>query len=452
MDVTTLRPTQEQLSAAETVLSGRTSATVLAAMSPQQPDALIRAVLVAARRRDVDLTLMFADLYGTFAFLDDEAERDIKEGRLHLISLAGSINRRWSNVTDYLPYSLWDIDRMLATGTRPVDLVVARMAAGAHNDYADYGDMIGYTASALATNAKAIFEVIDQPSRKPFRNSQSVSLRRADIVLHAQPSIAGSQRATATEASAEQREIGRLVASLIPDEATLQLGLGSVAEAVVPWLEGKRNLGLHSGILPPSLNALIKSGVITGTAKSRDAGLAVATGVFGTPGKTSEEWDESVALQPISATHNPRILSEHNRLWAINSALEVDLAGQVNVEFVDGVRFASGGGQSDFVRAGHISEGGASVIALPSRTRHGRSRLVPRLPSNCLPNLAGQDVDFVVTEHGAARLRGLSAVEKANALIAVAHPDDRSSLRKAFETRDPSLPGQPARSASGPTH
>lgn len=425
-----LTVTAEHLRAAEAILAGRNAARILSAMAPQQPDALLRALLITARRREIELTLMFADLAGGFAFLDDEAERDIRDGRLRLIALAGAINRRWSPLTDYLPCSLWDIDRMLRSGALPLDIVVAQLRDGQNPGFAEFGDMIGYTPSALAMNAAAIFEITSGRGPAGLRCAHTVKLDRADIIIRSDTPAPAPQAITLT---AEQREIGRLAASLIPDETTLQLGLGAIAEAVVASLGGKRDLGLHSGILMPSLSALIASGTITGLAKSRDTGIAIATGIYGAG--TADDWRNQVKLRPISETHNPKLLLAQDRLWAINSALEVDLTGQVNAEFVDGLRIASGGGQGDFVRAAHVSDGGASVIALPARTQRGRSRIVTRL--NSVATSAGQDIDYVVTEHGIANLRGLSARDKAEAIVAIAHPDDRAQLR------DPKTPTKP---------
>jgi len=413
----------EHLRAADAILAGCGSARILASMSPQQPDALMRAVLAVARRRDIKLTMMFADLSGSFAFLDEKAEQDVVSGRLQLVSLAGAIHRRWSRMIDYLPYSLWDIDRMLLSGDLPVDIVIARIRDGETGQSADFGEMVGYTASALATKARAIFEVVGGTGPTGFRTTPSFKLDRADIVVRSGPPPRPVE--AASQLTAEQREIGRLASTLIPDEVTLQLGLGAIAEAVASSLAHKHALGIHSGILTPSLNNLIKSGVITGQAKSRDVGMTIATGILGSS-RSADDWGGQTELRPISETHNPSLLLSQRRLWAINSALEVDLTGQVNAEYVDGVRIASGGGQSDFVRAAHFSEGGASVIALPARTQRGRSRIVPRI--SCPATSAGQDVDYIVTEHGIAALRGLSAREKAKAIIAVAHPDDRHEL------------------------
>jgi 4-hydroxybutyrate CoA-transferase len=441
MEATGLRVTKEQLAAADSLAARGSPLVVLTAMTPQQPDQLMHAFVLATRRWDVPLTLMFADLDGAFAFLDEPTRAEIASGRLRLVSLAGLIPRRWSRETDYLPYSLWDIDRMLGDGSLDIDVVLARVHQSDRPGCFGYGDMVGYTPVGLTTNAVAILEATDELPSSTGAEAPLIPMGRAAFVLDSNASAkAGASAAPHSEA---QEAIGRHVASLIPDEATVQLGLGSIVEAVVKSLGGKRDLGLHSGVLTPSLSQLVARGVTNGRHKSEDKGIAVATGVFGATVEAPLPWHGALELRPISRTHDPRALARHHRLWAINSALEVDLRGQVNAEFARGLRVASGGGQSDFVRAAHLSQGGGSIIALPSRTSRGETRIVARFPSQYPATSAGQDVDFVVTEHGVAALRGLTARERAPALIAIADPASRDRLRRQWHEQDEVTSGEP---------
>ena len=401
--------------AAESMLLGRTSAAVLSAMGQGQPDSLLRALVAEARRRDVALTIYFADLSGRFSFLDEADEPDVRSGRLRLVSLAGAVHRRWSALTDYVPHSLWDIDRMLRRGDLPIDFVVAGLQVAGDGTTECYGDMVGYTPSALETSAVAVFDILETPGPRGVGYSCWPELRRADFILRGGAAPPRPVNAALTH---DQTMIGLQVASLIPDGSTLQLGLGGIAEAVVRALGTKRGLRLHSGILLPQALGLFRSGAANG--------LAVGTGIHGSQGPGSDDWVGNAELRSLAETHDPTRLLALERLWSVNSALEVDLTGAVNAEFADGIRVASGGGQSDFVRAAHASAEGASVIALPARTNRGRSRIV-----RCIAvpaTSAGQDVDFIVTEHGVASLRGKTAKEKALAVALIAHPDDRASL------------------------
>lgn len=416
-------------SAASRLLAGRTQAVVLAAMWPQQPDRLLAAVIEAARAAEVGLTVLFADLSASLAFLDETAERDVIDGRLRLVSVAGAIPKRLSVYVDYLPQSLWDVDRLIRTGEIPVDILVARVAAIADQPRVALGEMVGYTPAALGTGCAVGLEVVPGPA---FHGTEPLPLDRADAVVHGDARSSGR----ALRFNAEQEAIGRAVAALIPDGATVQLGLGAVPEAVVPHLRGKKDLGVHSGILSAAVRDLISAGTVTGRRKTVEPGLHVATGILSWP----DEPCPGLNLQPLTRTHAPDRLLAHERLWAINSAFEVDLTGQANAEFVGGVRVTSGGGQADFVRAAHASPGGAAVLALPSRTRQGRSRIVACLSAPHIPTSPGAEIDVVVTEHGTAWLRGRTAREKAAALIAVAHPDDRSALRRGSVFLAPRLP------------
>jgi 4-hydroxybutyrate CoA-transferase len=141
-------------------------------------------------------------------------------------------------------------------------------------------------------------------------------------------------------------------------------------------------------------------------------------------------------LQPLSVTHAAAVLAQQHRFWAINSAMEVDLLGQVNAEYAAGVRVASSGGQADFFRAAHLNPGGAAVLAIPARTGSGRGRIVARIrPPHAVATMAA-DLDIVVTEYGYAQLSGATAAERVSRMIAIAHPDDRKTLQREWDNRD----------------
>jgi 4-hydroxybutyrate CoA-transferase len=413
---------KDGLAAAEALLPDADRVTVLAAMSPQQPDVLLGSLVAVARNRSIALTLLVADLAGAYAFLDEAGHEDVRAGRVQLVALAGAVPRALSPFAGHFPSTLWEIDRDLGDGTIPFDVFVARVEGNPHGDEAGIGSMVGYTPTAIASDAVVGLEVV--PPMLGLPETAPLALGRAEVVLATEGGarVARSPRAPSAAAS----RIAELVASLVPDGATVQLGLGAVPDAVVPHLAGKRDLGIHSGILPGSIRGLLASPHVTGARKSRDAGWHVATGVLddGTDGP----WAPNVRLDPISRTHDPRLLAEQERFWAINSAFEIDLAGNVNAEYIAGARIASAGGQLDFFRAGHASTGGASVLALPSRARDGTPRICHRLPSADLSTSTSAVLDYVVTEHGVAELVRATDDERVERLIAIAHPEDRQAL------------------------
>jgi 4-hydroxybutyrate CoA-transferase len=423
--------------AATTLLQGLERATLLAAMSPQLPVDLVRALIDHAGRNDVRLTLLVADLTGRWDFVGDAAMPQLHDGRLRPRLLAGGVPARLSAHVDQVAASMWDVDRMIARGDLAIDIFVARVSSGLAPGYVSYGDMVGYSPAAVGTSARVGWEYVADAPRRPA--TPEVALDRALVIVDGGRYEAGARADSAV--SADQHAVARRVARLVPDGATLQTGLGAIPGALFGELAGKQDLGVHSGILPGGLQDLIATGVVNGARKKDEPGRHVATGVLGgNPGA----WGPDVLLEPLSRTHDPSRLLALDRLWAVNSAFEVDLWGQVNAEYVAGLRVASGGGQVDFMRAAHLSDTGAAVLALPSRTPRGEPRIVPRLPDRHLPTLSGADLDFVVTDQGVARLTGLSLTERALALIEVAHPDDRVALRRDWEDCLGPVPGRAA--------
>ena len=222
------------------------------------------------------------------------------------------------------------------------------------------------------------------------------------------------------------------MARLIPDGATLQVGLGALPDAVLAALAGKRDLGYHSGIIGDRVADLVEAGVFSNRRKPVDTGLGVTGGLLGT-GRVYR-WahrNERLRLRSSRYTHDVAVLGAIPSLYGINSALEVDLTGQVNAEIAGGRHIGLIGGQTDFLRGCARSPGGAGIVVLESTARGGTvSRIVERL-SGGVVTTPRSDVGLVVTEHGCADLRGRTVSERARALTAIAHPDFRPGLEAA---------------------
>lgn len=228
--------------------------------------------------------------------------------------------------------------------------------------------------------------------------------------------------------SVEAEQVCRNVAALVPDGSTLQVGFGSVGRALPSFLTSRRDLGLHSAILTDELADLIESGVANGKAKELDAGLATAGELLGTERLYRfADRNPGVALRRTAYLLGEDVLSRFESLVSVNGALEVDLTGQVNAESRHGVHVGAVGGSVDFVRAAARAPNGTSIIALLSTTSSHRSRIVPTLDHGVVTT-ARSEVELVVTEYGAADLRGRSLRDRADALIQIAHPDHRPSL------------------------
>jgi acyl-CoA hydrolase len=228
-----------------------------------------------------------------------------------------------------------------------------------------------------------------------------------------------------------EMKIASIASTFIPDRAVLELGLGAIPEAILGLLVDRRDLGIHTGVLGDAAIELVQQGVITNAFKSLDTGKIVTASLLGTQ-KLYDFGRANIglALKPYAYTHALHNLARLENFTALNSAIEVDLTGQVNAESINGRYVGASGGLVDFVRGALVAPKGRSIIALPSTTKDGTvSRIVSQIkngPVTCLRS----DADIVVTEWGAAELRGKSLTARIQAMIAIAHPDHRETLER----------------------
>lgn len=230
-------------------------------------------------------------------------------------------------------------------------------------------------------------------------------------------------------------KIGYNISTLIDDGATIQMGQGTIPNAILKFLESKKDLGVHTEVFSDNLVPLVKAGIVNGSKKNINRGKIVATFVQG----TKEFYDyvnnnNMIQLMPVEYTNDVAIIAQHDNMVAINSALEVDLMGQVVADAIGGKAFSGVGGQLDFLRGAEQSKGGKPIIALPSTAKGGTiSRIVATLKPGTPVTTTRNDVHYVVTEYGIADLFGKSIDQRAEMLINIAHPDFREQLRKDFD-------------------
>lgn len=226
------------------------------------------------------------------------------------------------------------------------------------------------------------------------------------------------------------KRIAHHVASLIADGCTLQIGVGRIPDAILSSLSHLRDLGIHSGLISDAVVDLIERGVVTNERKGRDRGTTVTNQLIGTQRLYRfAHRNKAISVRPASYTHCQAVLSQINRLVAINSALQVALDGSVNAETLNGITIGAIGGQLDFVRGANASPSGRAIIALPATAPDGSSRIVTRVETVTTPRA---DVDAIVTEWGAAELRGCSLSERARRMIGIAAPWHREALSKGY--------------------
>lgn len=237
------------------------------------------------------------------------------------------------------------------------------------------------------------------------------------------------------EPTEDELTIGRYAASLIEDGSTIQLGVGKVPNAVAHFLGDKNDLGLHSEMIPPSLFPLIQSGVINGKAKTFLPYKHVTSFTYCTPEFFDFlDYNPSFEVLPISYVNDIRVITRNRRMVSVNSAIQVDLAGQIDSETFGSTQFSGTGGAADFAVGASRAPEGKSIIAIPSTAKGGTiSRIQPVLSPGSVVSISRNDVDYVITEYGIAPLRGVPVDERVERLISIAHPKFRDELREGAE-------------------
>jgi itaconate CoA-transferase len=237
------------------------------------------------------------------------------------------------------------------------------------------------------------------------------------------------------EAKPEDETIGKTIAGMVPDGACLQLGWGALPSSAARFLEGHKDLGIHTEVFVPALVSLIKNGAVTGRRKNLHPYKHVFTVAQGNQ-EMLAFLDDNPAMEsyPVSYTNHPAVIAQNDNMISINSILEVDLLGQCNAEFLAGHQFSGTGGQLDFVRGAFDSKGGKSILAFHATAKKGTvSRIVPRLEHGAMITTPRMDVHYLVTEFGAVNLKGRSTRERALAIIGLAHPRFRDDLLREAE-------------------
>jgi 4-hydroxybutyrate CoA-transferase len=401
-------------------------ARVLALMGTSEPTELIAALLNDRERLGrIDFISGFS--LGECAFLREEY-RDF----IHFTTW--QINPRVMHMTKggnvrfvTLPFSRIE-DAISPGGFLHPDVFLVQTSPPDKWGNLSLGSSVGYALGAALSAPKVIVEINRRVPRTCGRTTIHESY--VDSMIETDKPIFGLE---AREPGEAERKIAGYVADLIPDGATVELGIGGIPDAVYRALHDKKDLGIHSGMVSDGIIGLVESGAVTNLKKTIDAGRIVIAEAVGTE-KLYEYIDQNPLFQmyPYEYTHNQGTLARIENLCAVNSAIEVDLSGQVNSEFIAGTQIGFGG-LFDFAVGAYCSRGGRSIIALPSTRRKGEvSTIVPRLSQGAPVTLSRGLVDYVVTEYGAALLDGKDTKERAEALIEIAHPDHREMLSRGI--------------------
>ena len=301
---------------------------------------------------------------------------------------------------DHLPLKLSEMHRLFSPkGPIQVDVALVQVSPPNSEGYCSFGVCVGYTLEA-ALNARMIIAEVNQQMPKTY-GGNALPVEKFDYVVRSSRPLLEYPVPKVEDVHVE---VAKNVARLISDGATLCLGLGSVPEAILKCLQGKRDLGLQAMGSRELFQFLHEN--------------------------------PQVEMRPYSYTHDINILSKTNNFTLINSAIEIDLTGQLNVESIGDVQFGAVGGQADYIRGTALSQGGKSITALTSTTQNGKtSRIVPQFSAGTVVSIPRYDVQYVVTEYGIAELWGKTLAERRKALIAIAHPKFRDELYRACQSR-----------------
>jgi 4-hydroxybutyrate CoA-transferase len=331
---------------------------------------------------------------------------------------------------DYVPIFLSDVPRLFGSGAVKLDAVFANVSMPDAHGFCS----LGVSVEAMHAAIRSAERVIVQLNHAMPRTLGDSFIHVNEIDYAVEVDVPPYELARPPIGTLE-RQIGQFVADLVPDGATLQLGIGAIPSATALFLTDKQNLGVHTEMFSDSVVDLVRAGVLTGSHKERNRGKIVTAFMLGTAELYEFAHDNPmIEMRPVDFTNDTQVIRSFSRMVAINSAIEVDLSGQVVADSIGWRLYSGVGGQMDFVRGAALAAEGRAIIALPSvATDPSVSRITPAIREGAGVVTTRAHVRTVVTEWGVAELFGKSLRERAKALIAIAHPDHRDRL--TFEAR-----------------
>lgn len=375
------------------------------------------------------------ELAHVLLFGDEPLSKPGMEGHFRHNSLfVGPADRAAVNAgkADYIPVFLYEIPSFFYTGLLPVDVAFMHLSPPDEHGFMSYG-VECLASKAAAESAKIVVAQVNEKMPRALGDS-FIHATRVSKIVEISKDLPELQPIPFTDV---EKKIGANVASLVEDGSTVQLGIGGIPNAALKAMFDRRDLGVHTEMVSDSIIEAIEAGVVTGSKKTLHTGKIIATFYLGTK-KIYEFIDNNPVFEthPCNYTNHPYIIGQNEKMVAINSAIEVDLTGQVCSDSI-GTRIYSGfGGQLDFIRGAAQSKGGKPIIALPSTAKGGKlSKIVSTLQVGAGVVTTRADVHYIVTEYGVANLHGKNLRQRAEALISIAHPDFRNALEEEAKKR-----------------
>lgn len=394
------------------------------------PYVLMRAL---AQRKD---ELTNVELVHVLLLGEDPLSRPEMEGHFRHNSLfVGPADRKAVNEgrADYVPIFLHHIPDLFYSGQMPIDVAMLHLSPPDEHGFMSFGVEV-LASKAAAEKAKIVIAQVNDQMPRVLGDS-FIHVSRVHKIVEVSEPLPELERTPMTEV---ELKIGQYIADLIEDGCTLQLGIGGIPDAVLASLKNRRELGIHTEMVSDGVMEAIEAGIVTGSRKTLHPYKVVMTFVLGSK-KLYEFVDNNPVFEahPVDYTNHPFIVAQNEKIVAINSAIEVDITGQVCSDSIGTYIYSGFGGQVDFIRGAAHSKGGKPIIALPSTAKDGEiSRIVPYLKQGAGVVTTRADVRYVVTEYGVAYLYGKNLQERTKALINIAHPKFRADLIKEAKKRN----------------
>ncbi len=335
---------------------------------------------------------------------------------------------------DYIPVFLHETQRLIREGVLKVNVAMIQVSVPDKFGYVSLGTSVDATLAAVEM-ADTVIAIVNPNVPRAFGDA-IFHINDIDLFVEDDTPLIAKEMG---EISDIDRKIGRFVAELVDDGATLQMGIGAIPNAVLSMLGNHKDLGVHSEMFADGILPLVDKGVVNGKNKAIDKGKMVATFLMGSK-KLYDFVDNNpgVAMQDVQYTNRVAVIAQNPKVTAINSALQIDITGQVCADSIGTTHYSGVGGQIDFLRGASLSEGGKPIIAIPSVTNKGISKIAPILTPGAGVVSTRANIHWLVTEYGAVNLYGRTLQDRAKLIISIAHPDHQEELDKAaFERFGP---------------
>ena len=420
---------QKLTSAEEAVKVIRSGDRVVIGHAASEPKSLIDAMVNnKAQYENVEIVHMVA--LGKTDYTNPEMAKHFRHNALFASgSTRGPIKE---NRADYTPCFFYQIPKLLTDGALPPDVALIQLSPPDAHGYCSFGLSVDYTKPAALAAKIVIAEINGQMPRTA--GDSLIHISELDYIVEASYPII---ELPPPKIGDVERAIGEHCASLIEDGSTLQLGIGSIPDAVLLFLKDKKDLGIHSEMFSDGVVELVEAGVINNSRKTLHKGKMVATFLMGTKRLYDFVHNNPVVeMYPVDYVNDPCVIMQNSKMVSINSCIQVDLMGQVVSDSIGLTQFSGVGGQVDYVRGASMTKDGKSIIAMPSTASKGTiSRIVPFIDEGSAVTTSRNDVHYVITEYGIADLRGKTLRDRATALIAIAHPKFHEELKAEWHRR-----------------